>query len=282
MLRTGKLYRLHVYDQKTSRSGKVKMQSVGRVHMTVYAPDGRRVVGFTITQPDIAGMVKRPDRFIAFDSFELQDKGIVATKGADSFDDKAKERLGIDWDSCLMWSGMDAKTTDGKELGYIDDVSYDSESGLVDTFYVGDDGLSRKLVGTVEIPVSMLRGYSKGYMVVDPAAAELSLTGGAAAKAGEDFAKAKIASKEGAKKAGKAASEAVDKGSHELGRAISRTKEAMSQSKEEFDKAAGTPKTVSGKKVPTGDDAARAVGRQIGKMGSMFGSFMDEYKKASK
>lgn len=283
MLRVGKLYRLHVYDKKESRSGKEKLKSLGRVHMTVFAPDGKHVVGFTITQPDIAGMVKRPDLFIAYDAFEVGERGLVATKGKESFDDAARKRLGIDWDSCIIWCGMDAKTTDGKELGYIDDVAFDPATGEAQTFYVGDGGLSQKLVGTVEIPVSMLRGYKKGFMLVDPAAAELALNGGLAAKAGEDFAKAKVASKEGAAKAGKAATEAVDKGSHELGRAISRTAKAMEESKEEFEKASGTPKKKpSAKKGASGQEAARAVGKQLGKMGSMFGSFMDEYKKASK
>ena len=283
MLRVGKLYRLHVYDNKEGRSGKEKLKSLGRVHMTVFAPDGKHVVGFTITQPDIAGMVKRPDLFIAYDAFEVGERGLVATKGKESFDDAARKRLGIDWDSCIIWCGMDAKTTDGKELGYIDDVAFDPATGEAQTFYVGDGGLSQKLVGTVEIPVSMLRGYKKGFMLVDPAAAELALNGGLAAKAGEDFAKAKVASKEGAAKAGKAATEAVDKGSHELGRAISRTAKAMEESKEEFEKASGTPKKKpSAKKGASGQEAARAVGKQLGKMGSMFGSFMDEYKKASK
>lgn len=283
MLRVGKLYRLHVYDKKESRSGKEKLKSLGRVHMTVFAPDGKHVVGFTITQPDIAGMVKRPDLFIAYDAFEIGDKGLVATKGKESFDDEARKRLGLDWDSCLIWTGMDAKTEDGKELGYIDDVAYDPATGEVQTFYVGDGGLAQKLVGTVEIPASMYKGYKKGFMIVDPAAAELALNGGLAAKAGEDYAKAKQASKEGAAKAGKAATEAVDKGSHELGRAISRTAKAMEESKEEFEKAAGTPKKKpAAKKGDAGQEAARAVGKQLGKMGSMFGSFMDEYKKASK
>ena len=162
-------------------------------------------------------------------------------------------------------------------------MALDPATGEAQTFYVGDGGLSQKHVGTVEIPVSMLRGYKKGFMLVDSAAAELALNGGLAAKAGEDFAKAKVASKEGAAKAGKAATEAVDKGSHELGRAISRTAKAMEESKEEFEKASGTPKKKpSAKKGASSQEAARAVGKQLGKMGSMFGSFMDEYKKASK
>ena len=42
------------------------------------------------------------------------------------------------------------------------------------------------------------------------------------------------------------------------------------------------PAKPANKKKSTSDAAARAVGKELGKMGSMFGSFMDEYKKASK
>jgi hypothetical protein len=51
MLRVGKLYRLHVYDKKEGRSGKEKLKSLGRVHMTVFAPDGRHVVGSRSRSP---------------------------------------------------------------------------------------------------------------------------------------------------------------------------------------------------------------------------------------
>ena len=42
------------------------------------------------------------------------------------------------------------------------------------------------------------------------------------------------------------------------------------------------PAKPANKKKTTSDAAAHAVGKELGKMGSMFGSFMDEYKKASK
>ncbi|QUC03330.1 PRC-barrel domain containing protein [Atopobium sp. oral taxon 416] len=280
MLRIGKMYRMPVYTEKKDRHGKTKETRLGRIHMTVFSPSGKRVVGFTISRPDIAGMVKRPDVFIAYDSFTVVDeKGIVPTQGDESFDNKARERLHIDWDHCLICTGMDAKTTDGKELGYIDDAEYDPETGKVSKFFVGDDSLSRKLVGAIEIPVSMLKGYHKGYMVVAPEAAHLGLDGGLAAKAGENYAKAKIKGKE----AGKKTQKAMDKGAYKLGHRILETKQAMEESKKEFDEVSGKPaKKKATEQKDVSAQAARAVGKQIGKMGSMFESFKKEYKKASR
>ena len=352
MLRVADVVGLKVFKGKKTRKGEEKYSKLGKVHMAVFSPDGMSVVGFTVKRPDIAGMVKRPDFFMARDAFGVIEKGLLLTNERDGVDDRARERLGIDWDACIMWTGMDARTSDGKDLGYVNDAVFDAHVGKVQRFSVGDGSVAQSLVGSLEIPADMVRGYSKGYMIVDPEAANLKLSGGAAAVAGEGYAKAKVAGKKTAKKAGAAASVAVDKGSFALGRALGKAKRAiddaradaaqeeapqeqlparqaadvsvaapsapaslrMSQDEREQradhvktyapagkkgtasatkprparPAAAGKPAAKkapakpANKKKTTSDAAAHAVGKELGKMGSMFGSFMDEYKKASK
>lgn len=362
MLKVSQLYNMHVFAPKSGRRGKkaaaegrVEYGKIGRVHMTVFSPDGSRVVGFLVKRPDIVGMVKREDLFLGFDSFELVDKGksVRATRGEESFDDAARARLDVAWDQCVMWTGMDAKTSDGKELGYVNDAEFDGTTGAVSKFFVGDGGVAQKLVGSVEIPASMLRGYKNGWMIVDPAAAHLELNGGAAARAGEATAKAKIEAGRAGKKISKDAAVAVDKGSYGLGKMIGDTKRAFQEAAGEPEKPkaqksavpakpavavqieepaapaaiagqTGTPaepttfvpvsevapaakstsaakpvaqkpvaakpaatkpaaKTTAKKKPATGgEQAARAVGKQLSAFGTMFGEFAEEYKKASK
>lgn len=234
---------------------------LGKVHMAVFTPDGSHIVGFTVKRPDIAGMVKRDDVFLAMDSWELDktdEKGrsIRSTRGDDSFDDKARERLGIDWDACIMWAGMDAKTTDGKELGYVSDAEFDERTGEVLRFYVGDSNLAQALVGTVEVPPSMVVGYRKGFMILKPEAAKIELNGGAAAKAGEGVAKMKVKgveigeqAKQNAKETGEIAAKVVDKGSLELGRAIGRTQRAWREAKVNAQEASGDLKQLPAQEV---------------------------------
>lgn len=210
---------------------------LGKVHQTVFSPDGRRVVGFLVRRPDVAGMVKREDLFLALDAMAPCDGGVRATMGADSFDDAARSRLGLDWDSCMIWAGMDARTTNGKQLGYVNDAEFNTKTGEVANFMVGDGGVAQSLVGSVQIPADMLRGYQDGFMVVDAAAASQTLTGGVAARAGESYARAKYEGKKAAEKAGKAAGEAVDKGSRVLGKQLGRTKGMFSSFVDEFKKA---------------------------------------------
>ena len=352
MLSINDLYGRKVYVPKKAKKKKgaepdeIKLGKLGKVHMAVFSPDGREVVGFLVTRPDIVGMVKRPDAFLAWDSFRILDDGTLClTREGDGLDDAARKRLGVDWDSCVMWEGMDAKTASGKKLGYVSNADFDAKTGLVGSFYVGDGGVARALVGTFQIPASMVKGYSNGNMIVDDVAANIELGGGAAAKAGEGFAKAKVKGSEAAHKAGKAAGEAVDKGSYAFGRMLGKAKRAIEdataddepeakkvsaperpavpaadvrvsepegklRASAEERAARPEPKTYApapegsaankpaaaqpakkpaakkpaapAAKKPSSDNAAKAVGKQIGRMGKMFSSFKDEFDKASK
>ena len=245
MLKVNDLYGRKVYVPKKSRkkdeSSEQKVSRLGKVHMAVFSPSGREVVGFMVTRPDIVGMVKRPDAFIAFDSFRILEDGALFVGRDDGLDDAARERLSLDWDSCVMWEGMDAKTVGGKKLGYVSNAEFDAKTGAVSKFFVGDGGVARAIVGSLEIPATMVRGYSKGYMVVDDAAADLELDGGVAAKAGEGYAKAKVKGAEAAHKAGKAAGEAVDKGSFAFGRMLGKAKRAIEDATSDDEEPAPSP-----------------------------------------
>ena len=224
-----------VYVHKKGKAG--QFERLGKVHMAVFTPDGRSVAGFLVHRPDIAGMVKRQDVFVAWDSLAPVDGGWRVVAGDETTDDKARRRLGLDWDRCIMWAGMDAKTTKGKVLGYVSDATYDEATGKVADFLIGDGGLAESLVGAVRVPVEMLVGYERGWMILTPEAANQELTGGMAGKAGEGYARAKATGAQAAAKAGKVAGEAVDKGSRALGRQLGRTKGMFGSFMEEFKRA---------------------------------------------
>lgn len=238
MLKISQLERINVFrpgrkatgDPAKMRIGELTL--VGKVHLTVFDPKGTRVVGFLVKRPDVASMIKVADAFLALDSFVACDAGLVATRGDDSFDGKARERLGLDWDRCLIWGGMDARTTDGKALGWVSDVEFEPKTGRAKTFYLGEGAVSTALVGTVEVPATLLRGYRDGFMLLDPSAAGIALNGGAAARAGEAYAKAKYSGARAAKKAASSAESAVGKGAFRLGKMLGDTKRA-------FEEAAG-------------------------------------------
>lgn len=341
-------------DKKNPDAPAEKLSKLGKIHMSVFSPNGRQLVGFLVARPDVAGMVKREDAFLAWDSFEPCERGIVVTRPDDGLDDAARKRLGLDWDKCIMWAGMDARTRSGKVLGYVNDVEFDLKTGRAKTFYIGDGGVARALVGSFEIPAKMVIGYASGktpedgFMVVSDEAADLAVDGGAAAKAGEAWAAAKVKGAEVGHKAGAAASEAVDKGSFQVGRLIGKAKRAIADataeepqpadpaeipaadvsvsaptgtlraSEEEraangepvtYVPAPQTPAARTADSAPKADaaakpkvkkpteaqkaaakkkaaqastDAARMVGKGLGRMGKMFGSFKEEFDKASK
>lgn len=335
MLRVGSLTGRRVLLHKkttTAKDGTVtdKYQKLGRVHAAVFTPDGKHVAGFTIKRPDVAGMVKRADAFLARDSLKvLDEKTVLVTRPEDGLDEAALRRLDLDWNRCIMWSGMDAKTTAGKPLGYVSDAEYDEGSGAVTRFFTADGGMARALIGSFVITPDMVRGYRDGFMIVEPGDKSVQLDGGLAGAAGEGYARAKAGASEVGKKVGAAAGEAVDKGSFALGRVLGKAKRAIADAATPEDEppavpevpaadvrvekptarlaeksaqpAAGAtrqrPKTYAPtakaptpkakpapKKKPatTGDKVARAAGKQLSGLGKMFGSFKDEFDKASK
>ena len=216
-------------------------RKIGKIYKTVFSPDGLKVVGFIVRRPDLLWMFKRPERFLALDAMDIQDGLIVPVKGGDSWDDRAIKRLDVDYDTCIIWEGMEVKTSAGRELGRVDEISFDERTGELNSLFLDDGGTARAIVGSVEIPVELMVGYKKGVLIVKPEAAELLPTGGLAAKAGEATAKIGHGAKEGAKKAGQAAGKAVDKGSYGLGKMIGRAKRSVTGAVDGYRQEAGAP-----------------------------------------
>lgn len=219
--------------------------NVGKIHHALFAPSGTKLVGFLVSRPPTAGIIRHEDLFVALDGLTIRGDRLCLTR-SDATGDAARKRLGLIgevWDACIVWVGMDVITKDGRELGFVTDASFDAKTGKVHSFFVGDGSAAQKLVGTLEIPSTLVSGYKDGHMVVANDAATGQLSGGVAARAGAAFGRVqaeggKLAAQVG-KTAGKAADRAADKGGH-------------------------------------------ALGRQLGRTKGMFGAFLDEYKKASK
>ena len=258
---TSQLDGKQVFRKKVSRKGETSYAKIGKIHLTVFSPDGKTVLGYLVKRPDIALMVKREDLFVAFDSLVPYEKGYVI-EGEDATDDAARKRLGVDWDNCLLWNGMDARTTKGKVLGFVGNVSYDEETGAVEAFHIGDGNVAKDLVGYIKIPVDMFVGYESGYLVLAPEAADVQPSGGLAATAGESYARAKQGAAEAVEKAGAKVDAAVQEGSYKLGKSIGKAKKSVKKKAKEVKKSAES--------------------KQLSKYKDMFKAFKDEFDDASK
>lgn len=247
-------------------------KKLGKIHLTAFAPGGRRVAGFLIKRPDIALMVARPDTFVAYDGLAPYDKGYVI-RGNEWTDDEAKRRLKLDWDRCILWNGMDAMTESGSKLGYVGDVQFDEKTGKVIAFEIGDGGAATKLVGSLVVPVEMAVGYERGFLKVRDEAANMELSGGWAAAAGEASAKAKVsmqkagaAAKQNAHETGVMVDAAAQKGAFALGKAIGKARKAVGSDDEETEAAAS--RTSSSSSSGSGAKAKSSSGSSSARRGS--------------
>lgn len=302
--------RVYVHGKQTKKQRKndqpADPKKIGKVHNLVFSADSRVVVGVMLKRPDIAGMVKRDDRFIPLDALKFVDAGVICRGEKGDFDKDACKRLSLDLDHCIIWGGADVYCESGKFLGYVMDARVDVETGEVDCFCAQEGSAASSLVGTFDIPAAWVIRYDRGRMIVKDQAAKIELSGGLAGKAGEGYAAAKEGAKQAASKAGAAASVAVDKGSHGLGKVIGKAKVGVQRAVEDFQEASGADGASRAGKAAAntavgdasaaagngvaqakaasdnGQKAARAVGEQLGKTKGMFSGFLREFKDASK
>ena len=181
-----KVYRKPAEDKRTKKDGTPRSpKKLGKIHFPVFTPGGTRVVGFMVRQSDIAGMIERPDRFVALDAIGVYEGAVAVDDVKGTYDAAAAKRLDINLDDCIIWVGMDVRTESGDVVGYCSDVEFKPRSGIVQTFYVTAGTASSVLVGDTQMPPTMLRGYENGAMIVSDEVKSLGYSGGAAAKAAE-------------------------------------------------------------------------------------------------
>ena len=216
-----KIYRKPTEDKRTKKDGTPRSpKKLGKIHFPVFTPGGTRVVGFMVRQSDIAGMIERPDRFVALDAIGVYEGAIAVDDVKGTYDAAAAKRLDINLDDCIIWVGMDVRTESGDAVGYCSDVEFKPRSGIVQTFYVTASAASSMLVGDTQVPPTMLRGYENGAMIVSDEVKSLGYSGGAAAKAAEASVVVGDKVKKGAKVLDDKGSVAVDKGSRALGKQL--------------------------------------------------------------
>lgn len=306
---------------KGKHAGEERFSKLGKIHNVVFAPfkqgQSSQVVGVMVQKPDIAGMIKQDDAFVTLESLETIEHGLCVKDPENNVDKAAIKRLNLDFDNCILWHGMEARTKSGKSLGYVSGAEFDQFTGVVSAFLVGDGAGSEALVGSFTIKPEWLLGYSNGAMVLSDEAADAQLTGGLAAKAGEGYAAAAAKASEATAKAGKAVAEATEKGAFALGKTLAKAKRAIEDATEpdaeddserpapvaaedvRLEKPSAEEQAVASKPAApvakptaksaskssaqsTANKAAKGFGMQLGRMGKMFSDFKDEFDKASK
>lgn len=266
--------------------GKKGTKRIGKVRRLVFHPKEKRIVGFIVKRPDLLWMFRRKDKFVAIDGYDLVDGRIVIRDEPDVTDRAACKRMGVDWDECVLWTGMPVMTESGEALGTVGTVSFNRITGAVQSIETDSGATANALLGKRDIPVSMIKGFRRGMgtalaqtgaegaetddvvlgaIMVSDEAQELAAEGGLAEKAGETTAvvvdkahqavdKAKPVVSQAAKKTG----EVVNKGAYATGKQLSKTKTMFSDFKEEYQKERGTkPAKQSGTALAAKDEAAK-------------------------
>lgn len=299
MLHTKDAHKHKVFVQ--SKKGKVKRY--GRVRNVVFHPSKPVAVGLMVKRPDLALMVKRKDAFIALDKISLTEDGdiLVCADDGDAWDARACKRMGIEYDSCIIWDGMPVRNLENVELGCISNIAIDEKTLRIAAIDISTGDINRVILGSSDIVAEKLRGYDHklGAIVADIQPEEVEINGGVAAKAGEAWAvgkhkvgktqqavseraaenieetayaageaigsiRDKVKDSEASKKAselGAKAGEAINDGAYKLGCAIGSMKESRAESKKEPD---DTEEASAKKEASDEDDGIDAAAQAVG------------------
>ena len=259
LITTKELYNVRVVG------GKKGTKRIGKVRSFVFHPKERRLIGFMVKRPDLLWMFHRKDLFVSLDGFELDDGRIVLSDDTKTRDKAACKALDVRLDDCIIWVGLPVVTESGDTLGTVGTVTFSLATGKVDSFVVNTGATANALLGTRSVPAELIRGFKRGVgtalagqyegddetpvlgaIMVDDAAADIAVEGGAAEKAGAatavamdkphtavDKAKPKVS------EAARAAGGAVNKGAYAAGKQIGAATGMFSDFKKEYDKARG-------------------------------------------
>lgn len=270
-------------------TNKGKLRKLGRIRAVVFYPNAPKIVGYIVKRPDLLWMFKRKDVFVAADCVSPVEggRGLQVRLGSDAYDSAACKRLGVDYDECVIWDGMPVRTQDGRELGTIANVYFDEETLLVERIDLSTGGVARALLGETDIMREQILGFKGDAILVSASVGELEASGGAAAAAGEAWAKTKHAASEkleegkqaaseGAQKAGEAVDAGAEKAGHAVGTARRKMNDAVDahELKKQREQETGELTGV--------DKAASSLGKQLGRASNMFRDFKSEYDKASR
>lgn len=182
---------------------------IGRVGDVLFAPEGARVVGFTVERPRLLLLLDRKDLYLALEGAKLEQERIVAPKRSSAWGRAAATKLGVGWDKTVIWVGMPARTRSGADLGRVRDGLFDPVTGMLEAVGLTGGLTADIAVGVRDLPASLVIGFEDGFVVFADEAAAVDTSGGAAAAAGRGVAVAKQAGSELVEQAGAAAKTAM-------------------------------------------------------------------------
>lgn len=187
---------LKVYGPPHPKKG--TRRKIGTIGQVLFHPAENRVVGYAVERSDLAMVVERKDRYVAFDRVILgkdeDDRPEVYVEAKGAWDGSGARRLGIDWDKTVIWEGMPVRTESGDPLGTVRDAVFDETTGTLNAIGL-TQGITRDAaIGVRDLPARMVVGFdpeSEAVVLTDEAA-EIQVDGGAAAAAGKAAAVAKV------------------------------------------------------------------------------------------
>lgn len=206
-------------------------KKAGTVREVLFAPATQQVVGYIVGRGDLLLMIKRKDRFLAFDRAEIapQTGFLVAQEGKGVWDGSALKRLGISFDDTVVWRGMPVRTEDGRDLGRVADLAINDSDGRLLGVRLSDGAMATALLGRKDISSDLIVSCGRKGILVKNSAVAVEASGGVV----DTAATATVIASDRITRGAKTATNVATKGAAEIKK---RTSSMLSSFKEEYKK----------------------------------------------
>lgn len=194
----------------------------GTLTHVLFHPETSCVVGIEVKPPAVGYVIERPLRYYAWDTLERSGGEIRLLPVRGSSGPAAARRLGIDWETTVIWDFQEVATESGRSLGQVADVVF-SPDGVIKRIEVTGGMTADVAHGRLTIQADQINGFDGDRVRVTDKADKRATSGGVAAQAGKGAAVAKhMANKAtiGAAKAGVKAARAAAKS--DTGKSVAR------------------------------------------------------------
>lgn len=190
-----------------------KGRYIGKITEVIFKSGTSEVIGYVVARPRLLFLFDRKDRHLARDAVKIiaseRAVQLLEAKPKTAWDKAAEKRLGISWDSSVIWEDMPVVTVSGQKLGKVRDGLFDEKTGALEALGLTAGATADATLGVRDLPARLVRGFNGAAVVVADEAAAVETEGGAAAAAGKAAAVAQAHGEVAAKKAVKAAKTAA-------------------------------------------------------------------------
>lgn len=155
---------------------------LGRVSAVLFHTTEPRMVGVEVEPGAVLGVIDRRPAYVLLGGLGFTEDHVAFRLDEDKLpkDSAGAKALGFSWDESVIWRGMPVRSAEGCEVGTVQDVDFEFETGEVTKLRISTGAVGDVAVGRLEVPRELIEGFDGEAVIVLPGYGAIPTEGGAA------------------------------------------------------------------------------------------------------